>query len=118
MVAMFNELITNVLIMVIIAVIGIVTRELIPIIRQKRAELTARLQETEWAWLADIVDAVVRAVEQTVKDELHGPDKKAIAINQIKNICQHCGIEIKYEQIDALIEAAVQEMNAEAQLQE
>ena len=106
-----EKLIYNILFALIVAIAGIIARELLPYIKKKQAELDASIRRTQWAWAADIVDAVVRAVEQTVSEEIHGIGKKDIAIQNIKKILNENGIELSEDQIDALIEAAVQAMN-------
>lgn len=95
----------------VVAIAGLIARQLIPMIRTKQAELDAKLRQTEWAWAADIIDAVVRAVEQTVSEECHGDDKKDLAINYIEIFLKQNGINLTHEEIDALIEAAVHAMN-------
>ena len=109
---MMNTMIFNILMALVVALIGIVTRQLLPYLKEKKEEATAKIRQTQWAWCADIIDAVVRAVEQTVSDEIHGDDKKAEAILLIGHIFYQAGLHMSDEQIDALIEAAVQEMNA------
>lgn len=109
---MMDKLIFDVLMALIIAIAGIVAKTLIPYLKQKEAEALTKLRQTEWAFLADIVDAVVRAVEQTVSEELHGPDKKDLAVKYIKELLKQNDITVTTEQLDALIEAAVQAMNA------
>lgn len=108
---MMNNLIVNVLIALIVALIGVITKTLLPYLKAKKEEAVAKLRQTKWAFFADIVDAVVRAVEQTVSDELHGEDKKNLAIKYVQTLLSQCGLEISAEQLDALIEAAVQAMN-------
>ena len=108
---MTSNLLFNILMALIVAVAGIVARELLPYIKQKREEAEAKLRNTKWAWAVDIINAVVRAVEQTVSEEIHGEEKKQIAIEYIEQLLKQNGIELSAEQIDALIEAAVQTMN-------
>jgi len=108
---MTTNLIYNILFALIVAVAGIITRELLPYLKKKQAELDATIRRTQWSWAADIVDAVVRAVEQTVSQEIHGESKKDIALHYIQRILKENGIELTDDQIDALIEAAVQAMN-------
>lgn len=107
-----NSLIFNILMALIVAVIGVIARELLPYLRQKRAEVEARIRRTKWAWAADIIDAVVRAVEQTVAEDVHGKAKKQEAVRYIKYLCGKCAIELSDEEIDTLIEAAVHAMNS------
>lgn len=106
-----NNMVFNVLMALIVALIGVITKTLLPYLSAKKEEATAKLRQTRWAWAADIIDAVVRAVEQTVSDEIHGEGKKDIAVKYIETLLAQNGIELSHEQIDALIEAAVQAMN-------
>ena len=108
-----NDLIFNVLMALVVALAGIVARQLLPYLREKKEEATEAIRQTRWAWCADIIDAVVRAVEQTVGEEIHGDDKKAEAILLIGRLFYQAGLHMSDDQIDALIEAAVQTMNAE-----
>ena len=96
-----NSLIFNVLMALIVAVIGVIARELLPYLEQKRKETEAALRRTKWAW----------AVEQTVAEKIHGKAKKQEAVRYIKYICGKCGLELSETEIDMLIEAAVKEMN-------
>ncbi len=106
-----NELIFNILMALIVAIFGIIAKELLPYLKEKKAEAMRQLEHTKWAWAVEIVDAVVRAIEQTVLD-IHGEDKKTLAKHQIYRILKQANISLTEEQIDALIEAAVQEMNS------
>lgn len=106
-----QQLITNVLIAITVAMIGIITRQLLPYLIQKKEEAIARIRRTRWAWAAEIIEAAVRAVEQTVADGVHGDDKKRIAFEYIKSAFFKSGIELTDAQIDTLIEAAVYAMN-------
>ena len=99
---------------IVVVIAGIVARELFPYLKQKQLEFTARLRKTQWAFAADIVDAVVRAVEQTVSEELHGPEKKDLAVRYIRRLLEQNGVYVTAEQLDALIEAAVQAMNQQS----
>ena len=109
-----NELIFNVLLAVITALVGIVVKQLIPYLKAKQTETTAKLRQTKWSWTADIIDAAVRAVEQTAQGAIHGEDKKKIAMEYTKSVLLKSGISMSDEQISTLIEAAVQAMNAQA----
>lgn len=109
---MVQNLVFNGCLALVVAMIGVITKTLLPYLRQKKEEATAKIRQTKWAWAADIIDAVVRAVEQTVSDEIHGADKKAIALQYIEPFLQNAGICLTAEEIDRLLEAAVQAMNA------
>ncbi len=106
-----TELIYNVLTAVVVALIGVIVRELIPYLKQKRIEATTQIRKTRWAWTADIIEAAVRAVEQTADVELHGEGKKTLAKQYVKTILRESNLPVDEYQIDKLIEAAVQAMN-------
>ena len=106
-----EKLIFNVLMALVVALAGIIARELLPYIEKKKEEAEAKIRRTKWAWTVDIVDAVVRAVEQTVAEDIHGKEKKEIAEKYIEKFLKEYGINITYTEIDALIEAAVHTMN-------
>lgn len=108
-----DNMIYNVLIAVIVALVGVMVRELIPYIRNQKENAVAELKQTKWAWAADIVDTVVRAVEQTVSDQMHGIDKKDEAVRWIRKLTYSAGIQLTDDQISTMIEAAVQAMNLE-----
>lgn len=109
-----TELIYNVLTAIIVALIGVVVRQLIPFLKQKQVEASTQIRKTRWAWTADIIDAAVRAVEQTADAELHGDGKKDLAKKYIKILLQESKLPVDDYQIDKMIEAAVQAMNADA----
>ena len=107
-----NTMIYNVLMALAVTLAGIIARQLLPYLREKKEEAIEKIRHTRWAWAAEIVDAVVRAIEQTVGDEIHGAEKKAEAVVLIDRILYQAGLHLSEDQIDALIEAAVQAMNA------
>ena len=106
-----DKLFFNICMALIVAITGIVAKTLLPYLEQKCAEAEAKLRNTKWAWAVDIIDAVVRAVEQTVAEDIHGEEKKKIAIEYIEKLLNANGIQLTYSEIDALIEAAVNTMN-------
>lgn len=106
-----DKLIFNVLMALVVALAGIIARELLPYIEKKKEEVEAKIRRTKWAWAVDVIDAVVRAVEQTVADDIHGSEKKDIAVRYIEKFFKEYGINLTYTEIDALIEAAVHTMN-------
>lgn len=113
-----NTIMMNALMAVAVAIAGIIARCLLPFLKAKKEEAYAALRQTKWAWAVKIIDAVVRAVEQTVSDEIHGEDKKDIALNCIWKLLDQNGIKISREQVEALLEAAVNEMNSGKQVVE
>ena len=107
-----DKLIFNVLMGIVVVLAGYCARVVMPYIRQKQEELTVRLRKAKWGLAADIIEAVVMAVEQTVSSELHGETKKQLAVQYIKKFFRANDIDISEDQISALIEAAVHAMNA------
>ena len=114
---MVQNLVFNVLMALIVAMAGIVTRSLLPYLRNKKEEALAQIRKTKWSWAADIIDAVVRAVEQTVEEDLHGEAKKDVAIQYISDILSRAGLTLSDVEINTLIEAAVNTMNAESTIE-
>ena len=109
---MVNQLVFNVLLALIVALIGIVTKTLLPYLKAKQEAATTALRQTRWAWAADIVDAVVKAVEQTADEYMHGEVKKDTATRMIVDFFRENHIDLTEAQISTLIETAVQELNA------
>lgn len=107
-----STLVFNVCMALIVALIGVITKTLLPYLKAKKDEATTAIRQTRWAWAADIVDAVVKAVEQTADEYMHGEVKKDAATRMIMDFFHQNGIELTTEQISTLIETAVQELNA------
>lgn len=107
---MINDLVFNVCMALIVAICGVIARELIPYLKEKKAEAIKALEATKWAWACDIINEVVLAVEQTVI-EGHGEEKKMIARRMIDRAFKEMNVYISTEQIDMLIEAAVGALN-------
>lgn len=108
---MMQNLIFNILLALVVAIAGIIAKTLLPYLKQKKEEAMAKLRATKWAWAADIIDAVVRAVQQTVEQDIHGEEKKQVAVKYIRDILNQAGIYLTEMEINTLIEAAVQTMN-------
>lgn len=107
-----STLVFNVISALVLALIGVITKTLLPYLRAKQEAATTALRQTRWAWAADIVDAVVKAVEQTADEYMHGEVKKDEATRMILGFFRENGIDLTPEQISAMIESAVQELNA------
>lgn len=73
----------------------------------------AKLAETNYGWAAEIIANAVRAYEQTVSGSGRGEEKFELVIEFVNRELGKLGIKLSEEQITMLIEAAVQEMNAE-----
>lgn len=109
---MVNQLVFNICMALIVALIGIVTKTLLPYLKAKQEAATTALRQTRWSWAADIVDAVVKAVEQTADEYMHGEVKKDAATRMIVDFFRENHIDLTEAQISALIETAVQELNS------
>ena len=53
-------------------------------------------------------------MEQTASEAIHGNEKKDLAKQFVKSALEQAGVKMTDYQIDTLIEAAVQAMNADA----
>lgn len=73
----------------------------------------AKLAETNYGWAAEIIANAVRAFEQTVSGSKRGEEKFELVMEFVNRELSKLGIKLSEEQITMLIEAAVQEMNAE-----
>lgn len=73
----------------------------------------AKLAETNYGWAAEIIANAVRAYEQTVSGSGRGEEKFELVIEFVNRELNKLHIYLSEEQITMLIEAAVQEMNAE-----
>ena len=111
---MMNQIVYNVLLAVITALIGVIVNQAIPYLKGKYAEAEAKVRQTKWSWAMDVADAAVRAVEQTASEAIHGNGKKDLAKQFVKSALEQAGVKMTDYQIDTLIEAAVQAMNSEA----
>lgn len=109
-----NDLFFKVLLAVITALIGVIVNQAIPYLKGKYAEAEAKVRQTKWSWAMDVADAAVRAVEQTASEAIHGNGKKDLAKQFVKSALVQAGVKMTDYQIDTLIEAAVQAMNADA----
>lgn len=109
-----NDLFFKVLLAVITALIGVIVNQAVPYLRKKYEESEAKVRQTRWAWTMDIADAAVRSVEQTASEAIHGNGKKDLAKQFVKSALEQAGAKMTDYQIDTLIEAAVQAMNADA----
>ena len=108
---MMNELVFNICLAIVVAIFGIIAKSVIPFLMTKKDEAMEKLRQTRWFWIADLVDAAVAAVEQTVHDDIHGEEKKRLAMKYIMEILKENNIEMSEEQLSTLIEAAVKAMN-------
>ena len=97
-----NDTLFKILEIVVTAVITIVARYLIPI-------LMTELKNCKHEWVYSIVMIAVRAAEQIIQEKGAGEKKYELALRLIHD----AGVKMTDEQLNSLIESAVQIMNAE-----
>lgn len=100
-----NDILYNVLEAVLIAAVAAVARYLIPYVREK-------LAESRYAWLVDVIDAAVRGAEQIFGGG-QGEAKKAAVVRYVNEWLTNHNVNITVDQVNQLIEAAVNVMNTE-----
>ena len=94
---------------VIVWAVQAVVRVVVPYVKTK-------LESTQYAWAADIIEHAVRAHEQMIQGPGMGEDRFRMVISQVTEELNKIGIRFTKEQISTLIEAAVQTMNTEKAL--
>lgn len=100
-----NDILFGILEAVIVAAVAAVARYLIPYIRE-------RLRQSRYSWLVDVIDAAVRAFEQIIGSG-NGEQKKAAVISYVNEWLVSHHVDITTDQLDKLIESAVNVMNTE-----
>lgn len=100
-----NELLTNLLVAVVIAIIIMLTRYGIPMLQQT-------VEGTKLEIVMKYATEFVRAAEQTMS-ALTGNDRKAWVTEILKGILVAKNISLTDKHLDAIIEAAVFDMNTE-----
>ena len=101
-----NEVLFDLLMGVVIVLSVLITKHLIPFLRQS-------VNDTEYEQLLDIIAVAVRAAEQTIKESGQGKAKKAEVVAFVSAWLADRNIHITEAQLDKLIEAAVYVMNKE-----
>lgn len=99
-----NEIAFDVLMIVVSVCVAIVTRYLIPYLRNV-------VSDNKYTALLEIIKVAVEAAEQTIKDSGQGKAKKAQVIAFVSHWLTEKGIHITEEQLDKLIESAVWQLN-------
>lgn len=95
-----SDLFFNLLMAFVIFVVGVITRYLVPWIKEK-IEGTKLEQVMVWAY------KLVQAAEQTIG---HGTDKKDYVTKRLNEILTAKNLSLSDTQIDALIEGIVNEL--------
>ena len=101
-----NEVTFNILKIVVSVVSALVAVYLIPFIKAKTADV-------KYQKLLDMVEVAVRAAEQTIKGSGQGAAKKEEVITFVTDWMMEHGVNITYDQLEQLIEAAVFNMKRE-----
>ena len=101
-----NEVLFDLLMGVVIVLSVLITKHLIPFLRQS-------VNDTEYEQLLVIIAVAVRAAEQTIKESGQGKAKKAEVVAFVSAWLADRNIHITEAQLDKLIEAAVYVMNKE-----
>lgn len=102
-----NEILFAIVQVVATAAITLILRYLIPFLIQL-------LRSHNYNFAADIVEHLVRAAEQTIIGTGRGTERFESVMRNAKELLEANHIHMSNEQIEKLIEAAVQAMNAEA----
>ena len=98
-----NDILFELLKSTIIIVIIVITRYLVPYLKMK-------IEASKYAGLVDWVEKAVKDAEQTITESGKGPEKKQRVVDFILKYALDNGIDISYEQVCVLIEAAVKTM--------
>ena len=70
-------------------------------------------QKEEYQRIVEMIETAVYAAEQTIKGDGKGKEKKEIVVQYACEWLNQHGISISEEQLDALIECAVYNLNTE-----
>lgn len=96
--------IINIVALVIASVLGIVAKQVTSFLKKKG--IVAQIESHK-----ELANIVVKGVEQTYNNVLHGEEKLNVAKIEIIKLAKAKGIKISEKEIDLLIEASVKEMN-------
>lgn len=111
---MNQELVTQLILALALAIIGLLGYAGRALVQVGIAYLTTKLGQTNFQRLRDFAGTVVRAVEQSpIYSDLAGEKKKELAIVAVMQFAEKYKLPIDRADIDKFIEAAVQEMNAQ-----
>lgn len=101
-----NEILFDLLLCIISLLSILFAKYMIPYVK-------ARIEESEYANLLEIIDIAVRAMEQTLQKSGMGAEKKKRVIAFVSSWLKDKGVRISEDQLDKLIEAAVYNMKHE-----
>lgn len=101
-----NEILNYILKIVIAFAVIIITKYVVPYLK-------AQIEDSQYAWLVEVVIDGVRFAEQTISGPKTGAEKKALVTELLTKLAKDKGIAVTEEQISALIESAVYAMKQE-----
>lgn len=112
--AAVSELIVQVVMAVALALVGVAAFGLKKLVAVGVSWLEVKIGVDRFAMLKTYTDTIVRALAQSpITKDLIGDAKKELAMSQISQFARSKGFDISPEDIDNLIEEAVQVMKAE-----
>jgi len=100
-----NDILFRILICVAYVAAAALFRYALPYLRQK-------LKNTKYEFIVMAIEDAVYGYEQMIQGAGLGPKRKELVKDFAAKICRESGIEITDEQIELIIESAVQGMNA------
>ena len=101
-----NDILYNIVYVLIVSIITVIARYAIPLLIQT-------LRERNYNFAAEIIEKIVRMIEQTMIGSGLGDKKLESATEFAKEVLEHYKIKLTDDQIRQLIEASVQVINTE-----
>lgn len=105
-----NEILFSVIQIVIVVLLGLVSRYVVPWLKVK---LDTEKASQILAW----IQTAVTAAEQIISGESKGVEKKAFVTEYMNKLLKEKGISMTEEQLNLLIESAVKALNTKGGLQ-
>lgn len=102
-----NEITFDVLKIVVSVCVALITVYVVPYLKTLK-------NDKRYASLVDMVEVAVKAAEQNFKQSGQGAAKKEEVMNFVRDWMASNGIEIRIDQLDQLVEAAVYQLKQEA----
>lgn len=99
-----NDIILQIVQLIVVIIFGVCGAYIIPAIKQN-------VNTSKFDSVVEWIKIAVAAAEQVVEGKGMGAEKKAKVVEFIKTKVTELGIEISDEDLDALIEAAVNALN-------
>jgi len=101
-----NDLVFTIIKAVVYVLFAVIARYMIPWIMTKA-------KSSKYELLSLIVEDAVRAFEQTITGQGEGAKRKELVKEYVIRMCDEYHIPVYTEQLDALIESAVEAINTE-----